>query len=64
MAKKPMIILCRGGIDERTIPINQIQIPDLYKVAERLGMETPDGILILEAWAQCHAMKEWIQEHG
>jgi hypothetical protein len=35
-----------------------IEIPDLWHLAERLGLRTPEGKAVLETWHLAHDMKK------
>lgn len=68
MKIEKMITLSKGGTKERNVPINQVEIPDLWHIAQviktskdfRSGEETAD--LILKCWYLAHDLRKHIQE--
>ena len=68
MANETKVTLSRGGSGEKTVPISQVQIPDLWHLAQAVrtskklwaGQEACD--LILEVWSRAHDLKNHIQE--
>ena len=68
MANKTKVTLSKGGTGEKTLPISQVKIPDLWHIAgaiEKTG-KVADGpgcaALILECWSRAHDFKRHIQE--
>lgn len=62
------ITLHKGGTAEKTVELESIQIPDLYKISEipelrrySLGRRFASD-LILECWHLCHAFKNELLE--
>lgn len=68
MANDTKVTLSKGGSKERTLPISQVHIPDLWHIAEKIRTDglNPPGTecagLILEVWNLCHDFKRHIQE--
>lgn len=65
--KKKMVTLCRGGLEEKTLSIEEIEIPDLWHIAMAmkkgkiwLGMER-DAEWVLKTWHFAHDLKRHIQ---
>jgi hypothetical protein len=50
------VVLCKGGTQEKTVDAKDIDIPDLWPIAERLGVKTPDGEAVILCWHLCHAL--------
>ena len=40
---------------------NEVVIPDLWHLAERLGLRTPEGKAVLEVWHLAHDLKNALQ---
>lgn len=62
------ITIFKGGSKQKTLPIKDVQIPDLYLVLEDLddnGIRIPPNqrTCILECWHICGALKKHIEEH-
>ncbi len=53
------ITRAKGGTDERTVPVNEIEIPDLWHFAMR--NEGRDQEMILEVWYLCHDLLKHIK---
>ena len=68
MASKTKVTLNKGGSKKKTIPISQVEIPDLWHIAEAIRKDgkVADGPgcadLILECWSRAHDLKRHIQE--
>ncbi len=60
----PMITVCEGGTDERKVRIDRVTIPDLWHVARRCGLDSPDAKMILDTWHLCHALKDYIEKES
>ncbi len=58
-----VIVLDAGGTDARKVKVSEVVIPDLWCIARRRGLHTPEGQTILEAWHLCHALKAYIMDH-
>lgn len=52
------VVLSVRGKERREVTLNDVQIPDLWHVAERLRRDDPDGAAaVLECWRICHDLK-------
>lgn len=65
------IVRSKGGTEEREVPINELQIPDLWHVAMYLkkneptlgyGDGTPAWQAVLNCWYLCHDLLRTIRE--
>ena len=54
--------MSKGGTEERTVPVNQIAVPDLWHIAMRL--EGRDREMVLETWHLAHDLLKHIQEEA
>jgi len=67
MANETKVTLSKGGSAEKTMPISQISIPDLWHIAEaiRTTGKVANGpgcaTMILECWGLAHSFKSHIQ---
>lgn len=66
---KTTVTIFKGGSKERTLPINELRIPDLWHLACWLGENegtVPNGKLaselVLETWHIAHDLKRHISE--
>jgi len=67
MSKNTRVTLNKGGSLERTIPINQVVIPDLWHIAEAVrkskapwaGRQAAN--LILKCWSRANDLKRHIE---
>ena len=50
----------KGGTAEREVPVNEIQIPDLWHYSD--GSHMPTREEILECWHLCHDLLNAIRE--
>lgn len=48
------IIRAPGGRNRRIVAIEDVKVPDLWHVAEKIGLETPMGKDVLECWHLAH----------
>lgn len=68
MARGTKVTIYKGGTKEFTKPISQIEIPDLWPIAEAIRgkgeiADRPGcADLILECWSRAHAFKQHILE--
>ena len=68
MANETKVTLNKGGSKETTMPISQVNIPDLWHIAEAIKRngKVADGPgcadLILRCWNRAHDFKRHIQE--
>ena len=68
MANQTKVTLNKGGSKEKVVPISQVDIPDLWHIAEaiRVNGRVSDGQgcadLILKCWSRAHDFKRHIQE--
>ena len=68
MSNETKVTLSKGGTGEKTKTISQVNIPDLWHIAEaiRKNGKVADGPgcaeLILECWSRAHDFKRHIQE--
>lgn len=69
MSNQTKMTLCKGGSGEKTLPISQINIPDMWHIAQAIRMtgKVADGPgcadLILECWNRAHDFKNHIQNN-
>jgi len=70
MAIEKTVTLFKGGTKEKTLPISQVEIPDLWHIAEAIRTNGRIGgkagreraaDMILDCWHICGALKEHIQ---
>ena len=63
--KTKTITLSKGGSDERTVPIGQITIPDLWHLADSIRVQVDDvaAEMVLEVWHLAHDFKRHIEEN-
>lgn len=68
MANNTKVVLSKGGSHQKTVPASEINIPDLWHIAEALRKngQVADGPgcadLILECWNHAHGLKRHIVE--
>ena len=68
MSNETKVTLNKGGSEEKTLPISQITIPDLWHIAEaiRKNGKVADGpgcaALILECWNLAHDLKNHVKQ--
>ncbi len=66
-AKKVMVTLFRGGTDEKTIPIEEVEIPDLWHIAQRVRtgryMELPYRKIAYKLIIQTWHTASWLKDH-
>lgn len=59
-----LVTLKQGGTGEKTVPISEVEIPDLWHIAralESLGhLQASEAVLTV--WHNCHDLKRHIQE--
>jgi len=55
-----MVTLSKGGKKEKTLPVTQITVPDLWHIAQRLDEE--DKKKVLDCWHLAHDLKTHIEE--
>jgi hypothetical protein len=60
--KRVMVLLSKGGLDEHLVDAASLHVPDLWGVAEWLGVATRDGIKVLACWHLCHDLLTHVQE--
>ncbi len=59
---KTTVTRSKGGTDEREVDPREMQVPDVYCIAYRLGFDTPEGKAVLECWHLCHDLLLHAQE--
>jgi len=57
-----LVLLNKGGTEQRIVRASSITIPDCWLIAERLGLKTPDGKAVLETWHLAHDLLRHIKE--
>ena len=59
MTTDTLVTLAKGGEGEQTLPISQVEIPDLW----HLAMTLPDREqeMVLDCWHKAHALKRHIE---
>lgn len=62
MAKTIMITLGKGGMAEKTVDINHVEIPDLWHIA--MSLPKAQQAMVLSCWYLAHDMKRELQEIG
>lgn len=68
MASDEMVTLFKGGTRETTLPISEVDIPDLWHIAEALRSQgkvaygSACADLILNCWHIAGALKQHIEE--
>jgi len=68
MANDTKVTLCKGGTEEVTLPIAQIEIPDLWPIAKtlrkngRVANGKGCAAFILKCWYIAHDLRRHIME--
>jgi len=68
MAKKTLVTLSKGGTKERTVPVSEIEIPDMWHISQavrrtqEIALSQKAADLILEVWHLAHDLKKHIEE--
>jgi hypothetical protein len=66
--KKVMVTLFKGGTNEKTIPIDEVHIPDLWHIAQKIAdgrpIDNPKKArdMILDTWHTAAWLRKHIQE--
>lgn len=64
-----MITICKGGTKERQVPINELEIPDLWHIAQLSDLRpySMNGRaikeMLLDCWHIAHSLKFHIMEN-
>lgn len=53
------VTLCKGGACECTVEAASVQIPNVWRIAQRLSEH--DRELILTIWQLCHDLREQVR---
>ncbi len=60
--KRVQVLLNKGGTDEHFADIEALDVPDLWPIAERIGVKTPDGQAVIDCWHLCHDLLRHVKE--
>lgn len=60
---KIMVTLNKGGTAEKRLPVERIEIPDMWHVAQR-AQASDDKQAILDCWRTAHALKNALLKIG
>ena len=61
---EPTVTLAKGGTEERTVPISEVVIPDIWHTAMELRETRPKAAdAILEVWHIAHSLRRHIAEN-